>query len=1134
MKCPKCQSDNREGAAFCRTCGQWLSVERVCPRCTHPNPPDSRFCEACGQDLKEPSPSLDLARPGSGTPEFPAENLATGITIEGERKQATVLFSDLSGYTTMTEKLDPEEVKEIMGRIFGETAKVVAKYEGFIEKFIGDAVMAIFGASTTHEDDPVRAIKASREIHDVVSSLSFQYEKRIGRPLSMHTGICTGLVVTGEMNLEKGTHGVLGETIDIAARLSSLAQPGEIVTSPGTYHQAEGYFHFHALEPTMVKGKAGPVKPYKVLSPKEEPATTHRLSGSRAELIGRKVEMAQLQTALANLKEGKGSIFSLVGDAGTGKSRLIEDFKATINPEEAQWREGHAYAYSQNMPYFPLIDLLSRAWQIKDGDSPEQVRTKVETGAGSLIGDRSDLIPFLGGLYSLRYPEIEHVSPEYWKTKLYEAVQMILSALAGRDPVVICFEDLHWADPSSIELLRSILKDLRLPALFLCAYRPPFNLFAAHELAELGHVYQEMRLQDLSSSEAEAMVESLLRTDRIPSELQRFIQTKTEGNPFYLEEVINALIESETLVKDNGTWKLTRAISEANIPSTIQGVIAARLDGLERDMKRIIQEASVIGRAFLYEILKRVTALKDVIDKSLSGLERLELIRTRTIQPDLEYVFKHALTQEVVYSGLLKKERQALHERIGIIMEQLFRDRLPEFYETLAFHYKQGQSTSKAVDYLIKCGEKNLNRYSLDEAHQYFQEAFDILSNKEQRSREEDKLIVDLLFKWLLVYYYHGDWKGLTRLLLSHKELAESLDDKASLGRFYCCLGFVLFMRFRLRESYDYLHRALHLGEEADDRQVIGYAACWMSFTCATLGIMDQGIAFGEKAQEMAGFFPADHYLYFKSLGGIGWNYYLRGEGAKLSEIGKGLLKYGRQHSHIRCIVVGHISMAMSGGATGNVRLAIESGHMGAKIALDRFYRYWSGLFEATGYALAGQLPEAQKVFGEIASYSREYGCELLEAYSDAFLGAIDVAQGHMARGLATVEEATRRSEESGGKFPVIVTEFMLGRIYKQIAEGAGPVNPATIAKNIGFLVKNVPFAAKKAENHFQKAIGLAQEIGAKSLLGQVTLELGHLHKIKGKNDEARKCISDAVRLFEECEADAFLKQAREALAALG
>jgi class 3 adenylate cyclase/tetratricopeptide (TPR) repeat protein len=1114
MKCPRCQFENPDGSKFCLECG--LNLDLKCPHCGKKLPHAAKFCNACGHKIEQP-------------PESPKQISPT----DSERKHVTVLFSDMSGYTAMTEKLDPEEVKEIMGKIFGEISKIVAKYEGFIEKFIGDAVMAIFGAPTAHEDDPVRAIKASREIHDVVSTLSTQFEKKMGKALCMHTGICTGLVVTGEVNLEKGTHGVLGDTINMASRFSGLAKPGEIVVSPDTYHQAEGYFNFQALEPTTVKGKAEPIRPYKALTPKEEPSKTHRLSGMRADLIGRKVEMAQLQEAIENLKQGKGSIFSIVGDAGTGKSRLIEEFKASLHLNTIQWREGHAYAYSHNIPYFPLIDLLSRAYQVKEGDSPEQVRQKVETGTKYLISDREDLIPYVGSLYSLSYPEIEGVSPEFWKTRLHEAVQKILSALTQRGLTVVCLEDLHWADLSSIELLRNILSDFRYPALFLCMYRPPFSLFTSHQASSIKS-YHDIRLYDLSTSESQDMVESLLKAKDIPHELRKFIQDRVEGNPFYLEEAINALIESEKLVREDGSWKMTKSLLEVNIPSTVQGIISARLDRLERETKRILQEASVIGRAFLYEILNRITELKEHIDKSLTGLERLDLIRVRSLQPEMEYIFKHALAQEVVYNGLLKKERQAIHEKIGTVMEQLFQDRIPEFYETLAFHFQQGQSTLKAVDYLIKAGEKSLNRYSLDEAHRYFQEAFDVLSNKENRSREDDKLIIDLLFKWFQVYEYRGDIKGLTELLLSHKDLAESLDDKATLGRFYSYLGFDLYLRFMFRESYDYLHQAILLGEEANDRQVIGYAACWMTYTCLFLGMMDQGIAFGKKAQEMAPFFPADHYLYFKPLTGIAYNYWGKGEGTKAYAIAKELLEHGRQYSNIRSIVAGHVCMSLCGLAAGNLHMAIQSGQMGAKIALDTAFRYWSHLAEAMGYALAGQLAEAQQAFEEVSSFSHEYGCDVFEVFSNIFLGAIYVSQGHMSRGLTMIEEARGRCEESGGKFLFIMAEYILGRIYKQIAEGAGPISPAIIAKNIGFLVKNVPFAAKKAENHFQKAIKLAQEIGAKGLLGQVTLELGLLHKIKGRTDEARKCISEAVQLFEECEADVFLKQAKEVLAALG
>ena len=306
------------------------------------------------------------------------------------------------------------------------------------------------------------------------------------------------------------------------------------------------------------------------------------------------------------------------------------------------------------------------------------------------------------------------------------------------------------------------------------------------------------------------MLESLLKTDSIPSDLRRFVQDKAEGNPFYLEELVNSLIETETLIRDNGSWKVTRTITETDISSTINGVISGRLDRLDKEAKRILQEASVIGRAFFYEILKRITALKHDIDGFLRGLEQLDIIRTRSLQPDLEYMFKHNLTQEVVYNGLLKKERKGIHERIGLVMEELFHDRLPEFYETLAFHFTQGQSVHKAVDYLVKSGEKSLGRYAVEEAHRYNKEAYDILANKTDKSRDEGGLLLDLLIKWAYVFYYRGDFRGLEDLVVTHLSLAESLDDKAKVGMLYAGLGYTLSLRDKLTDSDQYLCRALN------------------------------------------------------------------------------------------------------------------------------------------------------------------------------------------------------------------------------------------------------------------------------------------------------------------------------------
>ena len=1115
MKCPKCQTENPQKNRFCRECGTELLLG--CPQCGAEVLAHDKFCGKCGNKLDK---ALETEEKVPKT--------------EGERKHVTVLFSDLSGYTAMSERLDPEEVKEITSRIFGEVSLVISKYEGFVEKFVGDAVMALFGVPRAHEDDPVRAIRAAREIHELVDAISPEVEKRIGQPIKMHTGINTGLVVTGEVDMEKGTHGVAGDTINLASRLSSLANEGEILAGPDTYRQAEGYFIFKALEPTTIKGKAEPIQVYRCLSPKERPITVHRLSGLRAALIGRKAEVAQLREAVENLKIGKGAIFSICGDAGAGKSRLIEEFKATLDLKEIQWLEGHAYAYSGNIPYYPLIDLLNQVFQIEEGDAQEKVREKVESVLDNLVGQKGDIVPYVGSLYTLSYPEVEDVSPEFWKSRLKEAILNIISALAERAPTVFFLEDLHWADPSFVELLRYTLLQARQAAIVVCVYRPTITLFTSQQLSGIGQIYQEIRLQDLSLSEAQDMLESLLRTETIPSDLKRFIQDKAEGNPFYLEELVNSLIESETLLRDNGSWKITRPITESDISSTIHGLISGRLDRLEKETKRILQEASVIGRAFLYEILKRVTELEDRIDRGLSTLERLDLVRTRSLQPDLEYMFKHPLTQEVVYSGLLKRERQAIHEQIALVMEQIFEDRLPEFYETLAFHFKKGQSIHKAVDYLVKSGEKSLKRYAVEESHQYYKEAYDFLLNKRDKTKEEEELIIDLLIRWAYVFYYRGDFKGLTDVLSAHADIAESMDDKVKVGMFYAWMGLMLWERERFRDSYQYLHKSLRLGEKINNKQIIGYACTWLAFTYAELGLLgEEAISFGKRGQDIAEILDSDHYLYFKSLFGIAHNYLIRGESKKNTELGKRLLAYGQRYHNVRSLAVGHTCIGYGHFTAGNFSPSIECYQRAIEISLDPFYSQIPRLMAGLSYIMNGQFLEAEAFLKEVLIYGRDFGCDILKTPAQLFLGVIQIYKGNFKQGLKTIEDARHSFLKSERRWTYAYSEYVLGKVYLQIIEGAAPTSLSNVAKNIGFLIKNVPFASRKAEGHFNKAIEVAKEIGAKGLLGQAYVDLGLLHKTKKRTDKARDCISKAIELFKKCEADVFLKQAKDALASL-
>jgi class 3 adenylate cyclase/tetratricopeptide (TPR) repeat protein len=1114
MECPNCTVENPDTRKFCRECGARLLS--VCPQCGTENLAADHFCGECGKPLEE---ARDIPKAGP----------VTGA----ERKQVTALFSDLSGYTAMTEKLDPEDVKEITSRIFNEVRNVIGKYDGFIERFAGDGVLALFGVPRAHEDDPIRAVRAAREIHEIVEALSPEHELKIGRPLAMHSGINTGLTVTADVDPEKGTHGVTGDAINVAARLSDLAEAREIFVGPETYRRAGGYFTFETLEPAKVKGKAEPIPIFRVLAVKEEPTTVHRQSGLRANLIGRKAELFQLQEAVERLKEGKGSIIAICGDAGTGKSRLLEEFKASLDLGKIRWREGHSYPYSQYIPYFPIMDLLNRAWRIEEADPPEKIREKIESGVERLLGTRKEVAPYVGTLYSLSYPEIEEVSPEFWKSHLFDGIKALVAALTQFAPTIFCFEDIHWSDPSTLDLLRFLASDPKYGALFICVHRLPFSLFSTHQLHTLGNLYEEIRLRDLSPSDTLDMVESLLRTDGLPPDLRKFMQKRVEGNPFYVEEAINSLVETGTLTLDKGSWKLTRPISEADIPQTVQGVISARLDRLEKEMKRILQEASVIGRAFLHEILKRITNIQETLDRSLHSLEMLDLVRVRSVQPDLEYIFKHALTQEVAYNGLLKKDRQELHERIGLVMEKLFPDRITEFYETLASHFKQGRSVLKAVDYLMKSGQKSLRRYALEEAHQYYEEAFALLADKPEKTGDEKATLIDILVERALVFYYQADYGGMDDLLSPHEDLATSLDDKRRRGMFLAWLGWARWGKERYREARQYVGEALKIGEEIKDHSVIGYACTWLAFICMTLGRLEEALVFGQRAQEVYRLIPSDQYLYFKSLGAIAHIHYYKGDSRPALAAGEALVEFGRRHGNIRSLAFGYNYIGCSHLLDGDSSTALKWFEREAREAQDPMY-YHAGLSLAgVAYAESGRFQEAGSALEKAVKFFRERRWEWFGTAAKIFLSMVWIAQGRMSQGLELLEQCRRTCLENERRYFYAVSEYCLGKLYLQIAQGEGDLTLSTAVRNIGFLAKNVPFAARKSEDHFNKVIEVAGEIGAKGIFARAYLDLGLLHRAKKRREKARECISKAIEYFELCEAETFLKQAREELESL-
>ena len=1126
MKCPKCHFENPADARFCNQCGDKFEI--ACPACGKTNPPGSRFCNGCGQGLEQGTraPPPHDSQPSSTTPEFAAKKpLPIQRAAEGERKHVTVLFSDLSGYTALSEKLDPEELKEFTGTLFGRMTRVIEKYGGFVEKYVGDAVMAVFGIPLSHEDDPVRAIRAAREIHEIAS------DEKAATPLSMHSGINTGLAVTGAMDGQKGIHGIAGDTVNVASRLCGLAKPGEIVIGSETWHQAEGSFDVEELPFATVKGKAEPLRVFKVLSPKEKPLTVHRLSGVRARLTGRDAEMAELQDAVERLSHDEGTIIAISGDAGTGKSRLIEEFKKTI--PQTQWFEVHAYPYAQNTPYSLITGLLSGVFDIEEGDAPETVKEKVEGRIRAVTGNGSSIMPSLGSLYSLTYPSLDETTPKHRKFLLEKAFAELVSALSHH-PLAIVFDDLQWADPSSVELLRSLLMEIRLPSLFLFSSRPEFSLFTGDQAPSLGGTYQEIRLHDLSSSESLQMLRSLLGTDDVPRELQRFFQDQSQGNPFYLEEVVNGLIDSGTLSRRGTTWKLEGSLDEGKISSSVHGVIEARLDRLEKEAKRVLQEASVIGRSFLYEILRRITVLADQCEHQISGLEQRDFIRTKTLDPDLEYIFKHALTQEVVYNGLLKKDRREIHEKIAHVMEGLFSQRLSEFYETLAYHYSRGESSSKAIEYLMKAGEKSLARYSVSEANRSYEEAYQLITAKTPRTKEESAILIDILINWVYVFYFLGDAKTWLQIYERHEEEAASLEDQARKAMFFAWFGWGHFGSGHIRVGRDYILKALKLAQTVGDQRALGYAYTFLSWVGGSTGMFEEGLDAARKALEIGKAYPWDHYISFKGLAGMSFVHWGMGDLRSAAADVEAQLEYGREHSNHRSLVLAYLGMANVHFGKGDVALAIECCRKSIDAARDPQYAQVARPFLAAALLMAGKLDEAEEELKTAIAFDERGGAGWLAVWAYLFRAILRIARGQVSEGLKELEALRHSSVENGALAVRIMAEQYLGTVYLKMVEGGGPSNLTTVAKNLPFLITNLPFADGRAQKHLGEAIRLSREVGAKLQLGQAYLSLGLLHKAKRRMEKAKERLTEAVRLLAECEADGPLREAASALESLG
>jgi class 3 adenylate cyclase/tetratricopeptide (TPR) repeat protein len=733
MKCPKCQFENLQDAKFCVHCGKKL--ETICTKCGSSNSSAFNFCGECGHDLKKPKEEdhpIDYSKPQSYTPKFLADKiLTTRSSIEGERKRVTVLFADVAHYTSISEKLDPEEIHQIMDGCFKILLEEIHKYEGTINQFTGDGVMALFGAPIAHEDHFQRACQAALAIQTAMMGYGVMIENVWNIKFKMRIGINSGPVMVGAIGDDlRMDYTAIGDTTNLAARMETMARPGTILISQNTQRLVKAYYSLKPLGPIQIKGKEKDQEVYELIK-SSAVATRFEASVSKGltRFVGRENSMAAINSAWNKAITGSGQVLGIVGEAGVGKSRMLLEFRNSQSLGDFTYLEGRCIHYGDAMSYLPFLEILRSYFGIKEGDQPFLSKKKMGEKILKLDEKLQGVCTPFHELLSLEVDDetYQKLEPMYKKDKTFEALRNLLVRESLNKPIILVVEDLHWIDKSSEEFISSMIEWLaNTHILLILLYRPEYTHLWGSKSYET-----KIGLTQLTSQSSAELIRAILNDCEIEPQLETLILNRAAGRPLYIEELTHSLLENRSIQREKNQCFLAIAPQDIQIPDTIQGIIAARMDRLEDNLKRTMQIASVIGRDFAFRILQAITGLRDELKAYLLNLQGMEFIYEKSIFPELEYIFKHALTQEVAYNSLLHKRRKEIHGNIGEAIEQIYAERLEEFFEMLAYHFDQGQVWDKAVKYRVRAGLKARHNYSIQAAMDNFNRAKEILQKHE-------------------------------------------------------------------------------------------------------------------------------------------------------------------------------------------------------------------------------------------------------------------------------------------------------------------------------------------------------------------------------------------------------------------
>ena len=1084
----------------------------------------SRFCNECGEPLRASSETLAAPRlrtPEAYTPKHLAEKILTSrAALEGERKQVTVLFADLKGSMELLADRDPEEGRKILDPVLERMMEAVHRYEGTVNQVMGDGIMALFGAPLAHEDHAVRACYAALRMQESVKQYADEVRRSHAAVVKIRVGLNSGEVVVRAIGSDLHMdYTAVGQTTHLAARMEQIADPGAIVITPDTLALAEGYFEVKSLGPVPVKGLADAVEVYEVTG--AGPARTRLQASTRRGLtrfVGRDAELEQLRRAQQLAGGGHGQVAAIVGEAGVGKSRLVYEFTHSHRMQGWLVLESASVSYGKATSYLPVIDLLKGYFKIQDRDDLREIREKV---MGKLLALDESLKPTLPALLALLDVPVDDAAwqaldPGQRRQRTLDAVRRLLLREAREQPLLLIFEDLHWIDGETQALLDSLVEGLGSTRLLLLVnYRPEYQ----HAWGGKTY-YSQMRLDALPAESAGELLETLLGDDPGLAPLKQLLVKR--GNPFFLEETVRTLVETKALAGERGRYRPTQPVQAIQVPATVQVMLAARIDRLAPEDKRLLQTASVVGKDVPFALLQAIAELpEEALRRGLDRLQSAEFLYETGLFPDLEYSFKHALTHEVTYAGLLQERRRELHARIVEAIEALHRDRLGGEIERLAHHAFRGELREKAVHYLRQAGLKAAARSALQDALVWLEQALGVLEALPESQSTLERAF-DIRLELRPVLNQLGEVRRALERLREAEILAERLNDDRRRARICAFLTTAHSLLSELDEALESGTRALAIARVLGDLELRILATSYLEQAHYLRGEYERVV---ELATDNLAALPAD------------WVYEYLGLTAPASV-------YDRFWLVVSLAELGRFAEAAEYEAEA-IRIAEPTHHA---FTVGQAHRAASTL-----HLLKGDWAKARSLIEHGVAVLRTGNVVIVLPWAIASSAWVLAQLGEASEALSRLREGEELLERQAAKgitgnlglayYSLGSAALLLGRLDEARSLGdraveSSPRQPGFAAHALHLLgdIATHPdrFDAENGEVHFRKALALAQPRGMRPLVAHCHLGLGKLSRRTGKREQAREHLATATTMYREMDMRFWLEQAEAESTELG